>query len=57
MADRGRSTDTTAADMERAVEAMRESVRCIRERDYGGALWQSELATLLLRIAASKVRT
>jgi uncharacterized protein YqgQ len=49
-----RSTDSD--DMQRAIDAMREAVVYIRKRDYGGALMQSELATLLIRIVASKHR-
>lgn len=44
------------ADMKRAIEAMRESVRDIQSKDYGGALVHAELACLLIRIAAAKER-
>ena len=46
--------DQTDADMKRAIDAMRDAVRYIHAKDYGGALMQAELATLLIRIAASK---
>jgi hypothetical protein len=47
-------TPSTDDDMNRAIDAMRESVIDIRKKDYCGALMQVELAALLVRIAASK---
>jgi hypothetical protein len=48
------TTPSTDDDMNRAIDAMRESVIDIRKKDYCGALMQVELAALLVRIAASK---
>jgi hypothetical protein len=48
------STDTRAADVKRAIDAMRDAVRYLNANDDSGALMQIELARMLVLVHASK---
>jgi hypothetical protein len=46
--------DTRAADVKRAIDAMRDAVRYLNANDDAGALMQIELARMLVLVHASK---
>jgi hypothetical protein len=48
------SGDTRAADVKRAIDAMRDAVRYLNAGDDAGALMQIELVRMLVLVHASK---
>jgi hypothetical protein len=46
--------DTRDADVNRAIDAMRDAVRYLNARDDAGALMQIELARMLVLVHASE---